>query len=249
MSSLRYQARQFVRRAVYRQPVPSKLNEAVNFTKQAIFIAVPKTGTTSIRDQMTEPGPSMIPLPHLTICQVRDSLYPFLLSKALDQNKTFPTDLERVPSDKEIRDEAAEIFRTFFKFASVRNPWARTVSLYKRREGVQSDEDMSFDEFCEQLRFSSDTCRFPTRLTNQLDWLTDENGELLVDYVLKLEDQENGVREINERTDGRLALESVRLNSNPNSTADSYREMYSPATQERVAEVFRRDIEFFGYEF
>ena len=249
MSSLRYQARQFVRRAVYRQPVPSKLNEAVNFTKQAIFIAVPKTGTTSIRDQMTEPGPSMIPHPHLTIRQVRDSLYPFLLSQALDQNKTFPTDPENVPSDEEIRDEAAEIFRTFFKFASVRNPWARTVSLYKRREGVQSDQDMSFEQFCEQLRYASDTCRFPTRLTNQLDWLTDENGEVLVDYVIKLEDQETAVREINERTDGRLALESVRLNSNPNSTADSYRDMYSPTTRERVAEVFRRDIEFFGYEF
>jgi len=249
VSSLRYQARQFVRRAVYRQPVPARLNEAVNFTKQAIFIAVPKTGTTSIRDQMTDPGPSMIPHPHLTIRQVRDSLYPFLLSQALDQNRTFPTDLERVVSDEEIREEAAEIFRSFFKFASVRNPWARTVSLYKRREGVQSDAGMGFDTFCEQLKYSSDTCRFPTRLTNQLDWLVDENGELLVDYVLKLEDQENGVREINERTDGRLDLKSLRLNSNPESSADSYRDMYSSAARKQVAQTFRRDIEFFGYEF
>jgi len=249
VNSLRVKARKLVGRAPKKQPPATKLNEAVNFPKKTIFIAVPKTGTTSIRDQLNEPGLPLIPEFHLTIRQVRDSLYTFLLTQALNRNHSFPTDPALVKTDDDLREEAAEIFRSFFKFASVRNPWARTVSLYKRREGVKVAKDMDFDTFCKQLRYSSDTCRHPTRMPDQLDWMTDENGELLVDYVLKLEDQENAVREINELTGGRLGLESRRLNSNPNSESESYRDLYSREARDHVAKAFQRDIEYFGYTF
>ncbi|MEM7700344.1 MAG: sulfotransferase family 2 domain-containing protein [Pseudomonadota bacterium] len=249
MNYFRAGARRLVGRIPEKQPLATKLNEAVNFPKKTIFIAVPKTGTTSIRDQLNEPGFSLIPEYHLTIRQVRDSLYTFLLTQELNSNHSFPTDPALVKSDDEIREEAAEVFRTFFKFASVRNPWARTVSLYKRREGVKMAKDMDFDTFCAQLRYSSDTCRHPTRMPNQLDWMTDENGELLVDYVLKLEDHDKGVQEINELTNGRLELQSRRLNSNPNSSSETYRDLYSPEARDHVAKAFQRDIEYFGYEF
>lgn len=225
------------------------LNEAVNFEREAIFIAVPRTGTTSIRKQLSQPGPKLIDNPHLTILQVRDSLYTHFLLNSLGRNRSFPTDPEAVPSDADVRRQATETFDRFFKFASVRNPWTRALSLYKRRQGLQLSEKMDFETFCADLRYASDTCSHPTRVQTQLEWMTDENGVVLVDYVLRLEDLDAGIREINARTDGRLGLRVLHLNNNPASNPEAYREAYSPAARAHVAALFQRDIEHFGYEF
>lgn len=228
---------------------PLLFNEAVNFERRVIFIAVPKTGTTSIREQLRIPGRKMIPNPHLTIRQVRDGLYVYLLMQNLGSNRHFPTRETDVLSDGEIRTQAADMFQRFFKFASVRNPWARVVSLYNRREGVQMADSLDFEAFCKKLRYASDTCRNPTRSASQLEWMTGEDGSMLVDYVLRLEDLDAGLREINARTQGRLKLEQRHSNLNPISTAASYRSIYSDRSRDLVAEICRRDIEFFGYEF
>lgn len=246
-------AKSIVRKLVKGRPtqptLPTIPNEAVNFERKAIFIAVPKTGTTSIRRQLSQQGSKMIPNPHLTILQVRDSLYTYFLLQELERNHSFPTDMDRVASDEEIRKRAARTFDAFFKFGSVRNPWARTLSLYKRREGVQVSSKCDFESFCEQLRYASDTCRHPTRVKNQMDWLVDENGNLLVDYVLKLEERDKGIREIFALTEGRLELENLHLNKNLERAEEAYRDVYSPKARNHVEALFRRDIEFFGYEF
>lgn len=224
-------------------------NEAVNFDKRIIFIAIPKTGTTSIRKQLSVKGPKFIPNSHLSILQVRDGLYTYFLKQALASNKHFPTDTDEVLSDAEIRRMSAEIFDGFFKFASVRNPWARTVSLYNRREGTQVSADTSFTEFCRGLRYASDTCLHPTRANCQLDWLIDETGALAVDHVIRLEDLNNGISHVNAATDGRVALKNQHRNRNPVSTAESYRVQYTEETRLIVGDLFKRDIDFFGYTF
>ncbi len=223
------------------------LNEALNIEKQVIFIAVPKTGTTSVRRQLAQRGRSLIPNPHLNIMQVRDAIYTFLLKEALGRNRTFPT--EGVPSDEELRRSAKEIFSSFFKFSGVRNPWARAVSLYMRREGIQVADKMSFEEFCEQLNYASDTCRHPTLHSNQLDWLCDDSGRSLMDYVYRLEDFDQAIKEIAERTDGRLQLVSINANSNPKSLSRSYRDLYTDHAREMIAARFEKDIDHFKYTF
>jgi len=74
------------------------VNDAVNFDLECIFIAVPKTGTTSVRTQIRKQGNALIPNPHLNIVQVRDLLYPFILRSSLGNNRTYPS--EGVPSDR-----------------------------------------------------------------------------------------------------------------------------------------------------
>jgi len=181
-----------------------QVNEAVNFDLQTIFIAIPKTGTTSVREQLSPQGKALIDDPHLNIVQVREALYIFLLINALGKNRTFPTTGH--PSDAELRATSRDIFDRCFKFSSVRNPWARTASLYSRYEGVTSKEQMTFDAFCEQHIYASDTCIHPTLHTNQLDWLTDESGKVLMDYVYKVEEFAQAIADIKAMTDGRIQL-------------------------------------------
>lgn len=226
---------------------PLILNEAVNFEKKVIFIAVPKTGTTSVRVQIRPYGRPIINNQHLNIIQIRDSLYVYFLTMALGNNTSFPSEL--IPTDADLRARASEVFQTYFKFSGVRNPWARAVSLYYRREGVQVSDRLSFEEFCMEHLYASDTCKHPTLHKNQYDWLCDENGKMLMDYVYQIEELNNAIDEIAERTDGRLVLTYKRENVNPSSLAFAYRDLYTEETKKIIAKRFEKDIEYFNYTF
>ena len=223
------------------------LNQAVNLEKGVIFVAIPKNGTTSIRRQLKQPGARMIPQPHLSIVQVRDLMYAMVLRSSLGRNCSFPN--PDVRTNAAIRAHSEAVFAALFKFGAVRNPWARAVSLWSRREGVLPRSGMSFEEFVELHVNASDTCRHPSLHRNQLDWLCDENGKVIMDYVYKLEELDDAVTEIEERTQGRLKLEPLRLRVNPDSAADRYREVYSDRARALVAKRFQRDIDYFGYRF
>lgn len=226
------------------------LNEAVSFEKSAIFIAVPKTGTTTVREQLRDPDVNqwIIPNPHLNIMQVRDTLYVYFLKKNLGRNSEFPSSQD-VLTDSDIRKKAEDTFNSFFKFASVRNPWERVVSLYFRREGVIVRDKISFKDFCENHFYSSDTCRHPTLHKNQLDWLCDENGTVIMDYVYKLEDSSDAFLKIIEMTDGRVDIRYRKDNVNPTSKSKSYKDMYDSETKKLIGKRFEKDIDYFGFSF
>ncbi len=222
-------------------------NRSVNFELESIFVAIPKNGTTSVSSQLSPAGRAMIPTYHLNICQVRDCIYPYLLIRNIGVNKQFPT--TQVPSDSGLRFEAKRLFESFFKFAAVRNPWARAVSLYYRREGVMMNHKMSFREFCEGHLYASDTSRHPTLHKNQMDWLTDEEGNSLMDYVYKVEEYDQAIEEIAERTNGRIRLIPREKNVNPNSQSTRYRDLYDDYTRRLIETRFQRDIDMFQYAF
>lgn len=226
---------------------PPIVNEAVNLDKKTIFIAIPKTGTTSVRTQIRKDGNPIISNAHLNIVQIRDLLYIHLLKLSLGKNLTFPN--EDIPEDLSLRKEANEIFDSCFKFSAVRNPWARAVSLYFRREGATVKDKMSFEEFCEKHFYANDTCRHPTLHKNQYDWLCDENGENLMDYIYKVENFENAINDIKRLTDGRVKLINVKRNSNPNSQSNNYRNLYNDYTRKIIAKRFEKDIDIFKYTF
>lgn len=108
---------------------------------------------------------------------------------------------------------------------------------------------MSFDQFCERHFYASDTCQHPTLHKNQIDWLCDEDGQCIMDYVYKLEEFDIAAQEIASRTDGRIKLVNQSANVNPDSNATNYRELYTEKTKRIIATRFERDIDHFGYVF
>jgi hypothetical protein len=134
-----------------------------------------------------------------------------------------------------------------FKFGSVRNPWARTFSLYRRREGVQVSNQISFSEFVGAISCASDTCFHPLKTMSQLDWFRDENGVVAMDYIFKLEDIGKACEEIRERTEGRVTLENLRRNVNP--IKASYRDAYTLQDRKLIERLFQEEIDFFEYVF
>jgi hypothetical protein len=161
----------------------------------------------------------------------------------------------------------------YFKFAFVRNPWDRLVSWYtmidEARKGVADGtaEPMTrrlikknnlfkyvlrcgptFDEFvknCTEKQWMGNG--YYSFTFNQLRYLTDKNGEVLVDFIGRFENLAQDISHVFDK----LGLEASQLElPHENRSAHShYSEMYTPETREIVRKRFRRDIEFFGYEF
>lgn len=229
---------------------PYLFNESVDQDRRIIFVAIPKTGTNSIRHQIVRKDAAyMIDMPHLNIRQIRSGLVMYFWLTAMGCNESYPSDPERVREHGEAVEEGERFYESCFKFSSVRNPWARVASLYSRREGLQLSDELDFDGFCKGLRYASDTCIFPTRHACQIDWLLGEDGEIAVDHVMRLEELSEGIARVKELSGGRAAFHPLHLNDNPASPARSYRDFYGPEARDHVAKVFRRDIEAFGYSF
>ena len=224
----------------------NSINEAINFPLNCIFVAIPKTGTTSIRDQVASRGNHFIKNPHLTLNQLRDIIYPYLLTCNLGTNSSYPT-TNFHPSDEDIFNASKKLFNEMYKFGSVRNPWARVYSLYTREEGVESKNKMSFASFIDRLSYSSDTCIHPLRTKCQLDWFEDREGNVIADYIYKVEEMDEAVVKIREQTDGKISIRKKHLNRV--NTPDKYKEIYSGYDKKVVEKLFEKDIDYFKYTF
>ena len=150
-----------------------------------------------------------------------------------------------------------EGWNDYFRFAFVRNPWDRLVSWYSMvttypRGGNQlwryvRENSSTFEEFIynctDEVKIKKGV--YYSFAYNQLDYVTDESGDLLVDFIGKLENFERDLPEVFSRIG--LELEAIpRKNS---SDHRHYSAFYAPDTEMIVRERFKRDIEYFGYEF
>ena len=126
---------------------------------------------------------------------------------------------------------------------------ARAVSLYFRNETIQVRETMTFDHFCENYFFASDTCRHPTLHKNQIDWLLDKNGTIAMDQIYKVEEFNTVINKISGKTNGRLKFKNQVLYRNKDSQSSTDRDLYSKRSQKIIAERFEKDIDTFKYPF
>lgn len=140
-----------------------------------------------------------------------------------------------------------EIFRKFFSFAIVRNPWDWQVSLYtfmlKDTTHPQHDfikamggGNKGFETY---IRW-----RCEHEAMFQCDFVRDSSGRQLVDFVGRFENIEADFAEICRRIGVSVAL--PRLNV---SRSRAYQEYYTDETRELVRRTFAPDIEAFGYDF
>lgn len=149
----------------------------------------------------------------------------------------------------------------YFKFSFVRNPWARTLSVYRDKISKNDPRfmlnsfnglrrDMSFKEFAEWLALS------PNGQDGKADrhWLSQNKfiaceGKTLVDYIGKQENFYDDIKEISKR----LMLPDISI-ARLNTTGDSgdnraYREYYDQYTKKLIEKRYQTDIDLFKYTF
>jgi len=197
-----------------------------------IFVAIPKTGTHSVRRALrAHMGPqdleqvglfvqSKFPIPelaeighgHLSLAQVRPYLRP-------------------------------EEWDSLFKFAFVRNPFDRFVSycafMTRDRDIFERDPRQVMRHFL---------AKPPTGhilFQPQHGFVTDAEGKLLTDYVGRVEEMQRSYDEIAQR----IGIPTATLDKVNASKRRDYRDYYDQPLIDGVAKLYERDLLLFGYEF
>ena len=182
---------------------------------------------------------------------------------ALGVPTNYPENADKHFLASELRERyGAELWQSYFKFAFVRNPWDRLVSWWSMIRGDRRDfspanagnkfhrfvreRASNFEEFlenCDEDIVDDDGPKWIYR--NQLDYLTDSSGQIIVDFIGRFERLAQDYAVVAENVHGGLA----RLPHTNRSVHRHYTEYYTPALADKVARRYRRDIEAFGYVF
>jgi hypothetical protein len=197
-----------------------------------IFVAIPKTGTHSVRRALREHlGPQDVeqvglfvqkkfPIPdlarighgHITLEQVRPYLKP-------------------------------EAWAGYFKFAFVRNPFDRFVSYcsFITREVGAFERDPK----AVMSHFLAKPPHDHILFQPQHSFVTDAAGELLTDFIGRVEDMQKSYDE----AAARIGIPTAELDKVNASNRRNYREYFDDNLIEGVAKLYARDLELFGYQF
>jgi hypothetical protein len=134
-------------------------------------------------------------------------------------------------------------FAAFFKFAVVRNPWARAVSEYKF---AYQPRGMPFAAFLGEVVARRRHVLEERHIAPQVRFVAGDDGAVIVDRVLRFESLAADFAAVSREIFG--AEEPLPLRNVSRDRTD-YRAFYNDAGRGLIAEKYRDDIEAFGYEF
>ncbi len=216
-----------------------------------IFIHIPKCAGTSIEsvlghfDNFSGRGGQ----DHRTIRMIEEPVInPYICASkenCLEWLRRIRYHYRRQPNPRNRLMVTKAQYRSYFKFAFVRNPWARAYSWYKNvigderhRQGYGIQVSTPFDSFLQ---------RFAGRgmLSPQTHWITGFDGSIPLNYIGRFESLKKDFYEICRL----LGISPLVLPHKVKGTDDDYRKHYDKASVELVSRVYRRDVETFGYSF
>ncbi|HBH54264.1 MAG TPA: chondroitin 4-O-sulfotransferase [Planctomycetaceae bacterium] len=151
---------------------------------------------------------------------------------------------------------ASAEFDQYFKFAFVRNPWERLVSAHeyflqdRQPPGTQNWVRQQFGHFRDFDEFVKHWVPRRAMRSEQPHFHTQSSfvtlgGHVAVDFLGRMENLEEDFATIARRLGQEVSL--PRMNATPRDRP--YRDYYTAASRQIVAEVYAEDIQRFGYQF
>lgn len=152
----------------------------------------------------------------------------------------------------------ARTFDRYYKFTFVRNPWDRLYSAFNflKSGGMNADDhDWAVQHLAEFDDFNDFVCQWLSiknayqgiHFIPQVEFLRNCKGIIDIDFIGRFENLENDLITISDS----LGIKEVTI-SHKNKTrgiAESYVTAYSEEARRVAAEVYKTDIEVFGYQF
>jgi len=215
----------------------------VSHSHKAIFVHIPKTAGTSIEAVLGMHGDKQ-----------DIGVVPYF-NQELDYEHLYGRQMQHMTAQSirtVLNDDA--LFNSYFKFTVVRNPWDRLVSAlaWTDQKWVRGEE-LTLDGFDSQVRqlhavlssaSSAAPAQLPPYLYPQSLYIFDAERRPLVNFIGRYENLAADWRVIQDK----LGL-SVELPSRMKSHHRDYRDYYSAATRQLVAEMYALDVSLFEYEF
>jgi hypothetical protein len=198
-----------------------------------VFAAIPKTGTHSVRQALRE---------HLSEADLEQV--------GLFVNKRFPFEELAAIRHGHITLEqirpfiGEEAFAGYLKFAFVRNPFDRFVSYCAFMTRANGAFDRDPKGVMRQILFEARPMQH-ILFVPQHTFVTDAEGRMLADTIGRVEEMQGSYEAIC----ARIGIPSRPLDQVNSSRRGSYRDYYDQQLIDGVAELYRRDLELFGYQF
>ncbi len=200
-----------------------------------IFVHIPKNGGTSVTRALKPyalgPGQRL----------VQSAARRIKRDKSVDHYGLYPGGGHATAS--RIRDEiGGGRYDAAFSFAFVRNPWDRLLSIYSYAKGDarRANNALALDSDFETFLLNF----VPPNPLIQWEYVSNSDGEQIVDEIGRFETFSQDFSAIC----ARLGIKSDLPHRNA-STRPKYRDAYSDAAREIVAEKCAEDIARFGYTF
>jgi hypothetical protein len=128
----------------------------------------------------------------------------------------------------------------YFKFAFVRNPWDRVVSMYNYRlRNREIPPDLPFPEFI----FNRTDYPFGMH-REQVKLIEDSHGKIAMDFIGRFENLEKDWAIIQDRLKISCGLPHLKA-----TVHRPYQTYYHRELVDEIARMYPRDIQLFGYEF
>jgi hypothetical protein len=138
-----------------------------------------------------------------------------------------------------------------FRFAFVRNPWARVVSQYNHRirtnQTTMGDKPIPFGEWVAHVHGPELSPLYydsPKFFQTQAEWLRDDRGEIDIDYIGRFETLAESFKQVTEKLG--IAVDLPHLNA---TAPTDYRTFYDDRSAELVGKWFADDCRLFDYRF
>jgi hypothetical protein len=205
----------------------------------ALFIWIPKTAGTSLNNLLREAGGQKLKWE--------------AEARSYFRNRGIVTfGHMSVPHLREAGIISDDFYDSAVKFAFVRNPFDRAVSLYEFLRSIEVlPPSMGFSTYCTMLREREfeDIGAYNrlglSPINPQLAWLTDRNGEPCVDFIGRYEQLDRDVRALI----GLLKIDvpNKAVAHANKSVRKPIEEYYGPAEVEAIQTAYRCDFESFGY--
>lgn len=204
---------------------------------KTVFIHIPKTaGVSLVHAMLTQV------LGYETSGRIKDLPRGVVKRFSLGERQKHKKANQYVPSDI-----SREQWNKYYKFAFVRNPWDKVVSEYHWRKTQKDTGPEEFDVFVEHCKNRVNGSRkgvYWIHAQPQVSFVTNQKGKVIVDDIFRFEELDSAIRSLNKQLNTSLKMKRHNASRHKN-----YRKYYNEKTKEMVYNLYRDDIETFGYNF
>jgi hypothetical protein len=200
------------------------------------FVDIPRTGSTSLKLALAERFGSEFGKSYL-----RDG--------AQTTEKVIPDHTSAIQVRQIL---SPELWNRLVTFSIVRNPWDRCYSLFRYRiANKEIPAEFPFSEYLTLLerhntRHPYTPFAYPPFFMPMCDFVLDEEGDQLVNYIGRFEQWEEFMLVLKEK----IAVDFSGLRrAEVTGQSGDYKKAYCKEGVEIIARIYRDDIERFGYQF
>jgi len=211
----------------------------ISHKHKLIFVHIPKTAGSSVEASLGIRGVdnhgSVTPSKDILFGSKEFKIFSRIFHHDVYQHKSLPQ-IKRIVGQR--------IFKEYFKFAFVRNPYDRVVSDYCWHNTKMTFKDFLLKQVKPRKNQLLQRGPYDDHFYDQHKFICDKKGKILVDFLGRFENLDEDFHKL-----CRLRRLNLTLGEVNGRKRNHYRTYYDSETKRICYQIYQKDFELFGYDF